>query len=65
MGRLTILLDMMEVKKTLSQLTINRKGGVKASRNNPKCCSKQNQKEIKSDRKLYFPETCGVTISLQ
>jgi len=30
------------------------KGGVKASRNNPKCYSKQNQKEIQSDRKLSF-----------
>ena len=54
MSRLTIILDIMEVKKTLSQLTINRKGGVKASRNNPKCYSKQNQKEIQSDKKLSF-----------
>ena len=44
----------VEVEKTLSQLTIKRKGGVKASRNNPKCYSKQNQKEIQLDRKLSF-----------
>ena len=30
------------------------KGGVKASRNNPKGYSKQNQKEIQSIRKLSF-----------
>ena len=30
------------------------KGGVKASRNNPKCYRKQNQKEIQLDRKLSF-----------
>ena len=30
------------------------KGGVIASRNNPKCYSKQNQKEIQSDNKLPF-----------
>jgi len=30
------------------------KGGVKASRNNPKYYSKQNQKEIQSDKKLSF-----------
>ena len=43
----------------LSQLTIKRKGGVKASRNNPKCYIKPNQKErliekIQSARKLSF-----------
>jgi len=30
------------------------KGGVKASRNNPKCYSKQNQKEIQSGKKTSF-----------
>jgi len=30
------------------------KGGVKASRNNPNCYSKQNQKEIQSGKKLSF-----------
>jgi len=54
MSRLIILLDIMEDKKTLSQLTINRKGGVKASRNNPKYYSKQNQKEPQSDKKTSF-----------
>jgi hypothetical protein len=42
----------MEVKRTLSQLTNKINGGEKASRNNSKCYSKQNQKEIKLDRKL-------------
>jgi len=49
----------VEVEKTLSQLTIKRNGGEKASRNNPKCYSKQNQKEtslknIQSSRNLPF-----------
>ncbi len=30
------------------------KGGVKAGRNNPKCYSKQNQKEIQSGNKTSF-----------
>ena len=30
------------------------KGGVKASRNNPKCYRKQNQKEIQSSKKKSF-----------
>ena len=47
---------MVEVENTLSQLTIKRKGGVKASRNNPKCYSKKNQKEIQSCRKLSFSQ---------
>ncbi len=42
----------LEVEKTLRQLTNKKTGGVKASRNNPKCYSKQ--KEIQSDRKLSF-----------
>jgi len=32
------------------------KGGVKASRNNPKCYSKQNQKEIQSGKKTSFSQ---------
>ena len=44
----------MEVEKTLSQLTNKKTGGVKASRNNPKCYSKQ--KEIQSVGDLSFPE---------
>lgn len=47
-------MDTMEVEKTLKQLTIQKTGGVKASRNNPKCYSKQNQKEIQSSRKMSF-----------
>ena len=39
---------MLEVEKTLSQLENKINGGVKASRNNSKCYSKQNQKEISS-----------------
>ncbi len=45
---------MRRLKRTLSQLTFKRKGGVKASRNNPKSYSKQNQKEIQSDKKTSF-----------
>ena len=38
------------------------KGGEKASRNNPKCYSKQNQKEIQSWRQMSFSEK---TLSLE
>jgi len=44
----------MEAEKTLRQLTNKINGGVKASRNNPKCYSKQKQKEIQSVRNLSF-----------
>ena len=38
----------------MQKLKIRIKGGEKASRNNSKCYSKQNQKEIQSSRKLSF-----------
>ena len=38
----------------MQKLKIKNKGGEKASRNNPKCYSKQNQKEIQSGKKLSF-----------
>ena len=38
----------------MQKLKIKNKGGEKASRNNPKSYSKQNQKEIQSDKKLSF-----------
>ena len=44
----------MEAEKTLRQLTNTKTGGVIASRNNPKCYSKQNQKEIQSGKKTSF-----------
>ena len=40
----------------MQKLTIRIKGGEKASRNNPKCYRKQNQKEIKSNRTIHFSE---------
>ena len=43
----------MEVENTLIQLTRKETGGVKASRNNPNCYSKQ--KEIQSIGDLSFP----------
>ena len=38
----------------MQKLKIRIKGGVKASRNNPKCYRKQNQKEIQSGKKTSF-----------
>jgi len=38
----------------LQKLKIKNKGGVKASRNNPKYYNKQNQKEIQLEKKLSF-----------
>ena len=59
MSKPTSLLYMLEAEKTLRQLTNKINGGAKASRNNPKCYSKQNQKErlideIQSARNLSF-----------
>ncbi len=45
---------MPEVENIINQLTIIKKGVEKASRNNPKCYSKQNQKEIQSGKKASF-----------
>ncbi|MBA7582330.1 hypothetical protein ES708_24258 [subsurface metagenome] len=38
----------------MQKLKIKNKGGEKASRNNPKYYSKQNQKEIQLEKKLSF-----------
>ena len=59
MSKLTSLLYMLEVEKTLRQLANKINGGGMASRNYPRCYSKQNQKErliekIQSARKLSF-----------
>ena len=42
--------------QNLQKLKIRIRGGEKASRNNPKRYSKQNQKEIQSDKRNFFPQ---------